>query len=352
MAGEKMEGRACVPARCKGRPRRGAPTIWSLKKEIAMNVLVTGGAGFIGSHLVERLLGEGHRVVCLDNFDDFYDPALKRRNLARALQDPSFKLVERDLRDEGGLIKILAREKIDGVAHLAARAGVRPSVQNPALYADVNIRGTICLLEACRENGVRRFLFASSSSVYGNSSQVPFSEDDPVNHPISPYAATKKAGELLCHTYYHLYGMDVACLRYFTVYGPRQRPEMAIHHFTRSIQEGRKISLFGDGSSRRDYTYIDDAVDGTVAALFREHGFQIYNIGESQTISLGELIRAIEEQAGKKAILEYLPEQPGDVRQTFADIRKAKEQLGYNPQTKIREGLARFVQWYLAEGRK
>jgi UDP-glucuronate 4-epimerase len=347
-----MEGRACVPARCKGRPRRGAPTIWSLKKEIAMNVLVTGGAGFIGSHLVERLLGEGHRVVCLDNFDDFYDPALKRRNLARALQDPSFKLVERDLRDEGGLIKILAREKIDGVAHLAARAGVRPSVQNPALYADVNIRGTICLLEACRENGVRRFLFASSSSVYGNSSQVPFSEDDPVNHPISPYAATKKAGELLCHTYYHLYGMDVACLRYFTVYGPRQRPEMAIHHFTRSIQEGRKISLFGDGSSRRDYTYIDDAVDGTVAALFREHGFQIYNIGESQTISLGELIRAIEEQAGKKAILEYLPEQPGDVRQTFADIRKAKEQLGYNPQTKIREGLARFVQWYLAEGRK
>jgi UDP-glucuronate 4-epimerase len=347
-----MEGRACVPARCKGRPRRGAPTIWSLKKEIAMNVLVTGGAGFIGSHLVERLLGEGHRVVCLDNFDDFYDPALKRRNLARALQDPSFKLVERDLRDEGGLIKILAREKIDGVAHLAARAGGRPTVQNPALYADVNIRGTICLLEACRENGVRRFLFASSSSVYGNSSQVPFSEDDPVNHPISPYAATKKAGELLCHTYYHLYGMDVACLRYFTVYGPRQRPEMAIHHFTRSIQEGRKISLFGDGSSRRDYTYIDDAVDGTVAALFREHGFQIYNIGESQTISLGELIRAIEEQAGKKAILEYLPEQPGDVRQTFADIRKAKEQLGYNPQTKIREGLARFVQWYLAEGRK
>jgi UDP-glucuronate 4-epimerase len=314
-----------------------------------MNILVTGGAGFIGSHLVERLLGEGNRVVCLDNFDDFYDPALKRRNLARSLQDPSFKLVERDLRDEGGLRKILAGEKIGAVAHLAARAGVRPSVQKPALYADVNIRGTICLLEACRENGVRRFLFASSSSVYGNSSQVPFSEDDPVNHPISPYAATKKAGELLCHTYHHLYGMDIACLRYFTVYGPRQRPEMAIHHFTRSIHEGRKISLFGDGSSRRDYTYIDDAVDGTIATLFREHGFQIYNIGESQTISLGELIRAIEDRVGKKAVLEYLPEQPGDVRQTFADIRKAKEQLGYNPQTKIREGLARFVQWYLQE---
>ena len=314
-----------------------------------MNILVTGGAGFIGSHLVERLLGEGNRVVCLDNFDDFYDPALKRRNVAQSLQDSSFKLVEGDLRDEGGLRKILAGEKIDAVAHLAARAGVRPSVQKPALYADVNIRGTLCLLEASRENGVRRFLFASSSSVYGNSSQVPFSEDDPVNHPISPYAATKKAGELLCHTYHHLYGMDIACLRYFTVYGPRQRPEMAIHHFTRSIHEGRKISLFGDGNSRRDYTYIDDAVDGTVATLFRQHGFQIYNIGESQTISLGELIRAIEEQVGKKAILEYLPEQPGDVRQTFADIRKAKEQLGYNPQTKIREGLARFVQWYLQE---
>ncbi len=340
-----------MPARCKGRPRRGAPTIWGLKKGIAMNVLVTGGAGFIGSHLVERLLVEGHGVVCLDNFDDFYDPALKRRNLSRATQNPQFKLIEGDLRDEKLLGQIFEEEKIDRVVHLAARAGVRPSLQNPALYADVNIRGTIYLLEACRQHGVRRFIFASSSSVYGNSSRVPFSEEDPVNHPISPYAATKKAGELLCHTYHHLYGMDITCFRYFTVYGPRQRPEMAIHHFTRSIFEGRKISLFGDGSSRRDYTYIEDIIEGTLGAFSRENGFQIYNLGESQTISLSELIREIEGQAGKKAILEYLPEQPGDVRQTYADIRKAREMLGYNPRTKVREGLARFIQWFL-EGMK
>jgi UDP-glucuronate 4-epimerase len=314
-----------------------------------MRVLVTGGAGFIGSHLVERLLAEGHRVVCLDNFDDFYDPALKRRNLAAALKHLGFRLVEGDLRDEDGLEKLFAGEKFDLVAHLAARAGVRPSVEDPALYVDVNLRGTVYLLEACKRHAVRRFISASSSSVYGNSSRVPFSEDDPVNTPISPYAATKKAGELLCHTYHHLYGMDIACLRYFTVYGPRQRPEMAIHHFTRSIFEGKKISLFGDGSSRRDYTYIDDAVEGTLGAFRREHGFQVYNIGESQTITLAELIAAIEEQAGKKAIIEHLPEQPGDVKLTYAEIGKARERLGYNPQTKIREGLARFVQWYLEE---
>ena len=317
-----------------------------------MKVLVTGGAGFIGSHLVERLLAEGHRVVCLDNFDDFYNPALKRRNLAAVLKHPGFRLVEGDLRDEGGLEKLFAGEKFDLVAHLAARAGVRPSVENPALYVDVNLRGTVYLLEACEHHAVRRFIFASSSSVYGNSSRVPFSEDDPVNTPISPYAATKKAGELLCHTYHHLYGMDIACLRYFTVYGPRQRPEMAIHHFTRSIFEGKKISLFGDGSSRRDYTYVDDAIDGTLGALRREHGFQVYNIGESQTITLAELLAAIEEQVGKKAIIEHLPEQPGDVKLTYAEIGKARERLGYNPQTKIREGLARFVQWYLGEGQK
>jgi UDP-glucuronate 4-epimerase len=317
-----------------------------------MRILVTGGAGFIGSHLVERLLADGHRVVCLDNFDDFYNPALKRRNLAAALKHSGFRLVEGDLRDEGGLDKIFAGEKFDLVVHLAARAGVRPSVENPALYVDVNLRGTVYLLEACKHHAVRRFIFASSSSVYGNSSRVPFSEDDPVNTPISPYAATKKAGELLCHTYHHLYGMDIACLRYFTVYGPRQRPEMAIHHFTRSIHEGKKISLFGDGSSRRDYTYIDDAVGGTLGALRREHGFQVYNIGESQTTTLAELLVAIEEQVGKKAVIEHLPEQPGDVKLTYAEIGKARERLGYNPQTKIREGLARFVRWYLDEGQK
>jgi UDP-glucuronate 4-epimerase len=317
-----------------------------------MNLLVTGGAGFIGSHLVERLLAEDHRVICLDNFDDFYDPAVKRRNLTRALQQSKFHLVEGDLRDEGLLEKIFKEKEINLVVHLAARAGVRPSVQNPALYADVNVRGTILLLESCRKYGVSRFVFASSSSVYGNNSKVPFSEEDPVNTPVSPYAATKKAGELLCHTYHHLYQMDIACLRYFTVYGPRQRPEMAIHHFTRSIHEGKKISIFGDGSSIRDYTYIDDAVDGTMGALFGGHGYQIYNIGESQTISLSRLIQALEEQVGKKAIIERLPEQPGDVRQTYADIRKARELLGYRPKTGIHDGAARFVQWYLEQARK
>lgn len=311
-----------------------------------MNVLVTGGAGFIGSHLVERLLQEEHRVICLDNFDPFYDPALKRSNLALARQNSRFRLFEGDLRDPGLIEKIFQEEEIDLVAHLAARAGVRPSVKEPALYAEVNIRGTIHLLEACRKNGVGRFVFASSSSVYGNNSKVPFSEEDPVDNPISPYAATKKSGELLCHTYHHLYGVDIACLRYFTVYGPRQRPEMAIHHFTRSIDEGKKISIFGDGESLRDYTYIDDAIEGTLGALFREHGYQIYNLGESQTIRLSQLIQVIEDQIGKKAIIEHFPEQPGDVKHTYADIRKARERLGYNPQTNIREGVARFVHWY------
>jgi UDP-glucuronate 4-epimerase len=316
-----------------------------------MTILVTGGAGFIGSHLVERLLTERHRVICLDNFDPFYDPALKRRNLAHALRDSRFRLVEGDLREEELIGKLFREEKIEIVAHLAARAGVRPSVQDPALYADVNIRGTIHLLEASRKNGVRRFVFASSSSVYGNNSRVPFSEEDPVNAPISPYAATKKAGELLCHTYHHLYGLEVACLRYFTVYGPRQRPEMAIHHFTRSIHEGKKISIFGDGNSIRDYTYIDDVIEGTLGALSREHGYEIYNLGESQTIRLSQLIQALEEQVGKKALVEHLPEQPGDVKHTYADIRKAREHLGYNPKTDIHEGLACFVRWYLKEGR-
>src|SRR4030042_1448786 len=247
-----------------------------------MIFLVTGGAGFIGSHLVERLLAEGNRVIGLDNFDNFYDPALKRRNLTRALQNPKLRLVEGDLRDEGILEKVFREEKIEIVAHLSARAGVRPSIQNPLLYADVNIRGTLNLLEACKKHGVRRLVFASSSSVYGNNPKIPFAEDDPVDNPISPYAATKKAGELICYTYHHLYGIDVACLRYFTVYGPRQRPEMAIHQFTRLIPQDKKISLFGDGSSRRDYTYIDDAIEETMGALFQEHGYEIYNIGDSQ----------------------------------------------------------------------
>jgi UDP-glucuronate 4-epimerase len=314
-----------------------------------MNYLVTGGAGFIGSHLVDRLLAEGEGVVCLDNFDDFYDPELKRRNIKGALQNSRFRLVEGDLRNEGDLERVFQGMKIDAVAHLAARAGVRPSIQNPRPYVDTNVRGTLNLLEACRKNGVRRLLFASSSSVYGNNPKVPFSEKDPVDNPISPYAATKKAGELLAHAYHHLHGLDIACVRYFTVYGPRQRPEMAIHQFTRRIHEGQRISLFGRGESKRDYTYIDDAIEGTRKALSREHGYEIYNLGESQTTSLLHLVRMIEERLGKKARIDFLPEQPGDVERTFADIGKAEERLGYRPQMKIEEGLTRFVRWYLQE---
>jgi len=317
-----------------------------------MNILVTGGAGFIGSNLTERLLREGHEIICLDNFDDFYDPQRKRKNLETALKDSRFRLYEGDLRDEAFLEKTFSAEKIENVAHLAARAGVRPSIRFPALYADVNIRGTLNLLESCRRHGVRRFVFASSSSVYGNNPKVPFSETDSVDNPISPYAATKKAGELICHTYHHLYGLDVACLRYFTVYGPRQRPEMAIHQFTRLIYQGKKITLFGDGNSRRDYTFIDDAVAGTVKALNRENGYEIFNIGESQTTTLIELVRIIEERVGKKALIEYLPAQPGDVERTFADIQKAKEKLEYKPQTDMRAGIQIFVDWYLSEGKK
>jgi len=314
-----------------------------------MNYLVTGGAGFIGSHLVERLLTEGEGVVCLDNFDDFYDPKLKRRNIQGALQNPHFRLVEGDLRNEGDLERAFQGMKIGAVAHLAARAGVRPSIQDPRPYVDTNVRGTLNLLEACRKNGVRRFLLASSSSVYGNNPKVPFSEKDPVDNPISPYAATKKATELLAHAYHHLHGLDIVCLRFFTVYGPRQRPEMAIHQFTRRIHEGQRISLFGKGESERDYTYIDDAIEGTRKALAREHGYEIYNLGESQTTSLLQLVRMLEERLGKKALIDILPEQPGDVERTFADIRKAEERLEYRPKMKIEEGLTRFVRWYLNE---
>lgn len=316
-----------------------------------MNILVTGGAGFIGSHLVDRLLAEGDRVICLDNFDNFYDPERKRRNLAQASSHPNFRLFVGDLRDEKILKEIFSTERIGQVAHLAARAGVRPSLKDPLLYTDVNIRGTLNLLEACREYKVKKFVFASSSSVYGNNPKVPFSEEDRVDNPISPYAATKKGGELICYTYHHLYGFDIACLRYFTVYGPRQRPEMAIHYFTRLIYEGKKVPIFGDGRSRRDYTYIDDALQATMEALKKEHGYEIYNIGEAQTISLLELVRALEERLGKKAALEFLPPQPGDMAVTYADIRKAQRMLNYAPQTKMEEGLGKFVQWFWEENK-
>jgi len=310
-------------------------------------VLVTGGAGFIGSHLCERLQKEGWEVTCLDNFDDFYPPVLKRENLKALLSSDRFRLIEGDIRDEPFLERIFKEGEFDLVVHLAARAGVRPSIRQPLLYEEVNVRGTLNLLEACRRHGVRKFIFASSSSVYGKNPKVPFAEDDPLTSIISPYAATKRAGEILCYTYHHLYGLDVFCLRFFTVYGPRQRPEMAIHKFTRLIHEGRAVPVYGDGSSRRDYTYIDDCIDGVMRAIERVRGYEVVNIGEARTVPLMELVRLIERALGKEAFVEHLPPQPGDVPITYADVTKARKLLGYEPHTPIEEGIRRFVQWFL-----
>jgi UDP-glucuronate 4-epimerase len=317
-----------------------------------MNViLVTGGAGFIGSHLCERLLRDGIRVICLDNFDSFYDPQIKIKNVEEIAKEfPGlFELVTGDIRSPEHLNVIFQKNNFDFVVHLAARAGVRPSIADPLLYQDVNIRGTIVLLEACRKHGLHNLIFASSSSVYGENQRVPFSEEDLDIQPISPYGATKRAGELLCYSYHHLHGMNIACLRIFTAYGPRQRPEMAIHKFTRLIDQGEKIPVYGDGSSRRDYTYIDDLVDGILGVVRYHKGFEVYNLGESQTTSLKELIRLIEEAFGKKANIEMLEFQPGDVSVTYADISKAERMLKYQPKVKMEEGIKRFVEWYKAQ---
>jgi UDP-glucuronate 4-epimerase len=315
------------------------------------NILVTGGAGFIGSHLCERLLGDGSKVICLDNFDSFYDPHIKIKNtegMAKKFQN-LFELVTGDIRNPDHLKGIFQKNEIDFVVHLAARAGVRPSIAEPLLYQDVNIRGTIVLLEVCKEYGIKNFIFASSSSVYGENQRVPFTEKDLDIQPISPYGATKRAGELLCYSYHHLYGMNIACLRIFTAYGPRQRPEMAIHKFTRLVDRGEKIPIYGDGSSRRDYTYIDDLIEGILGVIRNHKGFEVYNLGESQTTSLKELIRLIEEAFGKKANIEMLEPQPGDVSVTYADITKAKRLLKYQPKVKMKEGIKRFVEWYKAQ---
>jgi len=311
-------------------------------------VLVTGAAGFIGSHVSEALLARGWRVVGLDCFDSFYDPGVKRRNLRTCLANPQFKLAELDIRDAGGLDRCMA-EGFDVVVHMAALAGVRPSIERPVAYHDVNVTGTCCLLEAARKHRVPRFVFASSSSVYGNNPKIPFAETDNVDHPISPYAASKKAGELVCHTYHHLFGMDVTCLRLFTVYGPRQRPDLAIHKFARLIEAGRPITVFGDGGSMRDYTYIDDVVAGVLAAMERCRDYRIYNLGNASPVLLRDLVAAIEQALGKKAVVARQPEQPGDVERTFADTSRAQAELGYEPKTPLREGLARFVEWLRAE---
>jgi len=309
-----------------------------------MKVLITGAAGFIGSHLCERLLGDGWTVVGVDNFDDFYDPQIKRRNIDGCLKDKNFQLVEADIRDSAAMNKTVS-DGVEIIVHLAARAGVRPSIAQPLLYADVNVNGTMVLLEAAKKHKVENFIFGSSSSVYGNNRKVPFSEDDNVDFPISPYAATKKAGELICHAYYDLYDISITCLRLFTVYGPRQRPDLAIHKFASLIEQGKPIPVYGDGTMMRDFTYIDDIIDGTVAAMQKCEGFNIYNIGESRPIVVNDLITEIEKALGKKAIKEYLPLQPGDVERTYADVTKAVRELGYNPKTTIQAGLAEFVKW-------
>jgi UDP-glucuronate 4-epimerase len=313
--------------------------------------LVTGAAGFIGSHLCERLLNDGWGVVGVDNFDEFYDPHIKHRNIAECLKNNSFRLVEADIRDLAAMDKVVG-EGIEFIVHLAAKAGVRPSIAEPLQYTDVNINGTVVLLELAKKYGIGKLIFGSSSSVYGNNEKVPFSEDDNVDYPISPYAATKKACELLCHTYHHLCGLSVTCLRFFTVYGPRQRPDLAIHKFARLIERGRPIPVYGDGSMMRDFTYIDDIIDGTVAAIDRCKGFNIYNLGESRPIRVNDLIAELENALGKKALKEFVPPQPGDVERTYADITKAARELGYHPATSIQAGLQKFAAWLRQDGLK
>jgi UDP-glucuronate 4-epimerase len=310
-----------------------------------MNVLVTGGAGFIGSHLCERLLARGDQVTILDNFNDFYSPAIKRANLVPL---SAARLVEGDIRDRPKMAELFAEGRFDAVVHLAAMAGVRPSVQDPLLYEDVNVRGTLVLLEELARRPATRFVFASSSSVYGGNTKVPFTEADDIPHPVSPYAATKRSGELLAYTYHHLHGVPTSCLRFFTVYGPRQRPEMAIHAFVRNVLAGKPVPFFGDGSTRRDYTYIDDIIDGVVRAIDRCEGYEIYNLGESATTSLQELVDMIASVCERPVRLDRRPMQPGDVEITYADVSKARERLGYRPTTPVRSGLERFVAWYRA----
>lgn len=310
------------------------------------SVLVTGGAGFIGSHLVRRLLDDGERVTILDNFDAFYDPAIKRDNVAPLGPRDRFTLIEGDIRDHDAVDRAFAAGGFDVVVHLAARAGVRPSIDDPELYTSVNLDGTTVLLEACRRHRVDRFVFGSSSSVYGNNPKVPFAEDDPVDRPVSPYAATKKAGEVLCHAHHHLFGIAVSCLRFFTVYGPSQRPEMAIHKFTRRIDRGDAVPMFGDGSSARDYTYVEDIVDGIVRAVDHTTGYHIWNLGGSRTITLADLIATISRALGRRAEIERLPMQPGDVERTWADIGRARNELGWEPKVPIADGIGKFVEWY------
>jgi UDP-glucuronate 4-epimerase len=312
-----------------------------------MRILVTGGAGFIGSHLCEALLARPHtEVICIDNFNDFYDPKIKRQNVALCLSDDRFRLYEMDILDTEGMSALFARHSFDAIIHLAAYAGVRPSIAHPLLYGEVNVMGTIGLLELAKTHGVKKILYASSSSVYGNNTKVPFSEADNVDFPVSPYAATKKAGELLCYNYHYLYNLSVACLRFFTVYGPRQRPEMAIHKFAQLIRDGKPIPVYNHGKCLRDYTYISDIIDGILHILDADFSYDIVNLGESQPISTLDLITLLEGAMRKKARIELLPAQPGDVEKTYADISKAKALYHYRPQFPIARGIVEFVNWF------
>jgi UDP-glucuronate 4-epimerase len=316
-----------------------------------MAVLVTGGAGFIGSHIVERLIARGDEVVVLDDLNNYYDPAIKERNLAGVVGEPGLHLVRGDIADEAAVGQAFAISRIRAVVHLAARAGVRPSLSDPLLYERANIRGALQILEQSRREDVERVIFASSSSVYGLTAPAPFTESDPADRPISPYSATKRAAELLCYTYSHLYQLPIACMRLFTVYGPRQRPDLAIHAFTRRIWNGQPVQVFGDGTSARDYTFVDDIVDGILTALDRPAPFtyEIFNLGNSLPVQLSALISLIENALGRTAVIEPAPEQPGDVTLTYADIRKAQRMLGYQPRVQIEEGIQRFCSWYLRE---
>jgi len=324
--------------------------------------LVTGGAGFIGSSLCDFLLKRNNKIIIIDNFNDFYNPKIKRNNITEVknlmklsgITDDNLIIEEGDIRDITFLTKVFTSYKIEVVIHLAAMAGVRPSIIAPLLYNEVNIRGTLNLLDLCAKFDINKFTFASSSSVYGNNIKLPFTEDDPVDFPISPYAATKKSGELICHVYSHLYGINIACLRFFTVYGPRQRPDLAIYKFTKLMVEEKEISIFGDGTTERDYTYIDDIIQGINEAIAwantGTYKYEIFNLGRSDTITLKYMVERLEDVIGVKAKVKYLPMQPGDVTITFADISKSIKILGYNPLTKFDDGIFKFVKWFLIKG--
>jgi len=311
-----------------------------------MTILITGIAGFIGSHLGEKLISMGHTVIGIDNFDPFYPRKFKESNLTKLNISNLFSFYESDIRSKSGIDNIFKKNKIDIVIHLAAKAGVRPSIESVQEYYDVNVNGTLSLLESMKAHEVRKMIFASSSSIYGNNPKVPFSENDRVDNPISPYASTKKSGELLCHVYSHLYKFDITCLRFFTVFGPRQRPDLAIHKFTKLIDNGLPIPFYGDGSSARDYTYVEDTINGIYCALDHLSSFKIYNLGESHVITLKNMVESIEGLLGRKAQLNLFSMQQGDVNITYADISKAKKEIGYQPKYNFEMGLKLFVEWY------